>query len=776
MARTILEAALHYAQRGLPVFPVNPLNKRPFITGGFKVASADEQLIRDWWQQWPKAMIGMPTGTVSKLWVLDADVDPGKRLDGIATLAKLAAKHGSLPATLTSLTPRGGKHFLFTWNGVDIRNSTSQIGRGIDVRGEGGYITLPPSRRADGARYRWEKNGASQAVVAPDWLIELAKPRDRSKAWAQAALDRECGTVTNALAGQRNHTLNIAAFNLFQIVYGGGLDEQTVRDRLFEAAEACGLVSDDGAQTVWATIDSAANAARNHPRTRPSAQHQRAPNALPRIRLLAGELPAIVDQAEQALLASNVEFYQRGGLIVRPVRSQLKAADDRQTLGWQLLPVERAHMVETLTRVANFEKMDQRARAFVPKDCPDQVAETYLARVGHWCLPVLLGVVNAPFLRRDGSICEQPGYDADSGLLFRPDGQSFPSIAANPTLDDAKKALSYLETLLKEFPFVAAVDHAVALSAILTPFDRRSLATAPLHAFTSPVAGTGKSLLVDVASMLVSGQLAPVISQGRSEEELEKRLGAALIAGDPLISIDNCEHPLAGVFLCQCITQQRCKIRLLGHSRHVETPINATIFTTGNNLVIASDLTRRTLLCSLDADCEQPELRDFNVNVLDVIRSERGRLVAAVLTILRAWHLARTAIGVQPLGSFEDWSRRIREPLLWLDQSDPCESIKTVRESDPDRAALYAVLEQWKRVLGTQSAYSTQEIVNRAVVEPDFLAALAAVAATAKGGMLVSNERLGRWLRRVRGNIVNKLKLIDAGSRSGYPLWKLIEG
>ena len=75
----------------------------------------------------------------------------------------------------------------------------------------------------------------------------------------------------------------------------------------------------------------------------------------------------------------------------------------------------------------------------------------------------------------------------------------------------------------------------------LTPFDRRSLATTPLHAFTSPVAGTGKSLLVDVASMLVSGQLAPVISQGRSEEELEKRLGAALIAGDPLISIDNCE-------------------------------------------------------------------------------------------------------------------------------------------------------------------------------------------------------------------------------------------
>ena len=194
-------------------------------------------------------------------------------------------------------------------------------------------------------------------------------------------------------------------------------------------------------------------AARAHPRTRPTRSIQRAPNALPVIRLLAGELPSIVDQAEEALLVAGRDFYQRGGLVVRPVRSQLKAADDRQTLGWQLLPVDRPHMVETFTRVANFERMDRRAKAFVPRDCPDQVAETYLARVGHWRLPVLLGVVNAPFMHRDGSVCERPGYDVDSGLLLRPDGETFPAVPANPTLDDAREALAYLGTLLVEFPF-----------------------------------------------------------------------------------------------------------------------------------------------------------------------------------------------------------------------------------------------------------------------------------------------------------------------------------
>lgn len=110
-----------------------------------------------------------------------------------------------------------------------------------------------------------------------------------------------------------------------------------------------------------------------------------------------------------------------------------------------------------------------------------------------------------------------------------------------------------------------------------------------------------------------------------------------------------------------------------------------TLFATGNNLIVASDLTRRTLRCALDAECEQPELRTFNDNILDTIRRDRGHLVGCALTILRAWHLANPSISCTPFGSFEDWSTRIREPLLWLGQKDPCESIQTVRESDPER-------------------------------------------------------------------------------------------
>src|SRR5262245_16960037 len=126
---------------------------------------------------------------------------------------------------------------------------------------------------------------------------------------------------------------------------------------------------------------------------------------------------------------------------------------------------------------------------------------------------------------RDGSVCERPGYDPASGLLYKPDGRSFPPVSPRPSKPDATVALQTIGRLIDRFPFVSDADRSVALSAILTALHRHAMVTAPLHGFTSPAAGTGKSLLVDVAAILATGRLTPVISQGCSEEELEKRLG-----------------------------------------------------------------------------------------------------------------------------------------------------------------------------------------------------------------------------------------------------------
>jgi hypothetical protein len=499
----------------------------------------------------------------------------------------------------------------------------------------------------------------------------------------------------------------------------------------------------------------------------------------PQIRVVASELPRVINEAEEALLLHGAEVYQRGGLMVRPVLTKFKVSNRREAMGWHLIAVTRPWLVNTLTCAARFWKYNVRAKAWLPVDAPDKVADTYLARRGTWKLPVLAGIVHHPFLRADGSICEQPGYDAASGLLFKPEGEHYPPVPPQPSKADAIAALARLVGLIKEFPFVQDKDRAVALSAILTTLDRRAMATAPLHAFTSPVAGTGKSLLVDICAMLATGRPMPVIAQGGSEEEFEKRLGAALLAGDPAISLDNCDREVGGSFLCQVLTQQHLNIRILGLSRNVETPINATIFATGNNLVIAGDATRRVLLCAMDAGLERPETRVFSSNVIDVVRQCRGELVVAALTILRAWHVRGgngggdgTRIGLSPFGSFEEWSYRIREPLVWLGQIDPCETLIDVRKSDPRRDELIAVLMQWEICLGVDHKHRVQDVIGRAIGDPAFHTALINVAG-ARSGHSISNVSLGRWLKQVEGKIANGLALVQDGNDHGYPLWKL---
>jgi len=436
-----------------------------------------------------------------------------------------------------------------------------------------------------------------------------------------------------------------------------------------------------------------------------------------------------------------------------------------------LIEVRRPYLVEALCRAAQFIRNDGRAQGWKPIDAPDKVASALLCRRGRWKFPALSGIVQTPFLRVDGSLCETSGYDPESRLLFKAD-QIFPPIPKQPSRDDALKALALLEALISTFPFVSKVDQSVALAAILTNLDRRSMETAPLFAFNSPVAGTGKSKLVDLCAILATGRPMPVISQGYSEEEFVKCLSAALLAGDLAVSIDNCERELKSDFLCQVLTQPKINIRILGLSSNVETPMNAMLFATGNNLTFSGDIVRRALLCTMDAGVEQPELRDFKIDAAWIAQDRRGELVVAALTVLRAWHIAGERLNLPAFGGFEDWSYRIREALIWLGRTDPCETVIEVRNSDPRRGELVAVMEQWKSHLILDQPYTVQQVIGRALIDSDFHNALLAVATSYSGGT-VNNILLGRWLRRVKGKIVNGLKLIQTGNNQGYPLWKL---
>jgi hypothetical protein len=275
-------AALSYAERGWHVLPCNPESKHPLIERGLYAATTDAAQIEAWWRQWPFAMIGIRTGRESGIIVLDVDVDPDEQVDGFISIAELEKKHGMLPDTLHSTTPRGGEHLYFKWHD-GIRNNTGKLGDHIDVRGRNGFVIAPPSMRSDRKAYSWREDCAAEPVEAPAWLIELlttpepptstatAVPRSNGNgdAYARAALDAECAKVASAPKGQRNQTLNAAAFSLGQLVGADVLTEGEVTSRLFDAAGACGLVKDDGALATNNTIKSGLNAGMKQPRIIP---------------------------------------------------------------------------------------------------------------------------------------------------------------------------------------------------------------------------------------------------------------------------------------------------------------------------------------------------------------------------------------------------------------------------------------------------------------------------------------------------------------------------
>jgi hypothetical protein len=290
---SLLQAALAYAAQGWAVFPLQSRGKLPLFSKkkggrGFEDATTDPEQIRRWWTLHPAANIGIATGAPSRFWALDIDIDPEKGIDGFAAWAVIEAEYGKPPNTIEQNTPRGGRHVLFRWStAVDIRNSAGRIGRGIDTRGDGGYIVAPPSIHPNGKAYRWKDGLGPDAISladAPTWLSDLARKKSaaqvststalsgttrkldtRERKYADAAYLAIIRELLRATAGGRNDALNKAAFALGQLVGGDLLSRHECEAGLRGAAQQLGLEP----REIEATIASGITSGLAEPRSVP---------------------------------------------------------------------------------------------------------------------------------------------------------------------------------------------------------------------------------------------------------------------------------------------------------------------------------------------------------------------------------------------------------------------------------------------------------------------------------------------------------------------------
>ena len=298
-------------------------------------------------------------------------------------------------------------------------------------------------------------------------------------------------------------------------------------------------------------------------------------------------------------------------------------------------------------------------------------------------------------LRHDGSLLLEPGYDPKTQLYHAADPSIvLPHMSERPTRDEALAALELLEELLDEFPFAdPQVDKSVALSALMTPVLRAAIDAVPLIAVKSPAYGSGKSFLVNLVSAISTGAACPVTTVGKDEAETEKRLDAALLKCNTIISLVNVNNILCSDKLAIAVEQPMVNVRVLGLSKTINIENKACFFATGCNITVRGDMVRRTLLCSIDPNQEAPEKRTFKRNPFAEILAGRGKYIAAVLAVARAYLSdGEPPVTFTKLVSFDAWSRFVQKPLIWLGRADPVRSLETSEDTDPDRNAITEVL------------------------------------------------------------------------------------
>jgi hypothetical protein len=505
-----------------------------------------------------------------------------------------------------------------------------------------------------------------------------------------------------------------------------------------------------------------------------------------------GILPELVDQA--AKLLESGDLYQRAGEIVEVVREP--APSQSAYPGRAKIRLLDKHAIRVqLGRLAAWATRKKASQAHeeatgeewieVPADPPLEVVEGVIS-LGSWGLPALTGIVEAPTLRPDGSVIDSPGYDGATGLVFAaPRGLVWPTIPSEPTHADAERALAALREILVDFPFAAPAHESVAVAAILTALGRNAIAgSTPLFLFDSTTPGSGKGLLADVVSVLSTGRRAPVGVQAEPHEQ-EKRITAMLLEGRPLALIDNVDRPLGGSAIDAVITAEFWTGRRLGASEMVEVPNRAVWIATGNNVAVRGDLARRCLRVYLTPGVERPdERRGFvHADLLAWIRAQRGRLVMAALTLLRAYRVAAPTVVLSPFGGFGGWSGFVRSALVWLGMPDPCLTRDEIRESaDPKIAALTAMLEAWGEIFGARHI-TVQGVIDTIQAQgfggsggagrSDALEALRAALVELAGDNRgeINPRRVGWALRAAKGRILGGLFVDQAGSSRVGAAW-----
>lgn len=670
---SVLAEVLSYAARGWRVFPVHwadggacscgdadckNVGKHPLTTHGLNDASTDPQAIEWWWRRWPHANVGIRTGLVSGFFVLDVDPDKG----GDDTLRGFEQTHGELPPTIEALTGGGGRHVYFRADRA-IGTNAGNLGAGLDIRAEGGYIVAPPSNHKQGT-YDWEVSHHPDDVDladAPSWLLMLLTTPMARAAPGAAPFVSKIG------AGQRNETLAAIAGAMRR----QGATEEVIATALLatNTAQCDPPLADDEVRKIAASIGkyrpyfvatplpaNGGNGTTNGHVVTPQSAVNTA--SRPAINIGEKDLPRIRAEVWRAVHGANSaepRLFRFGGMLVR------LAIDVHGLPVLEELTVDRLrHELGNMATWYVFHGKGLR----VPELPPLHIVRDLLADAAP-PLPVLLRLVEAPVFGPTGTLQTAPGYDTTSQTYYRPaDGFTLATVPDDVDDETLARARAIVDDLLGDFPFAGDAERAHAVGLFLLPYVRDMIdAPVPNHLIEAPTPGSGKGLLAGALLSPAIGHDIPIMTAAGNDEEWRKQLTSQLRTGPSALIIDNVTQPLDSGVLAAALTARTWNDRLLGSNDVVHLPVRCIWVTTANNPVLSTELARRSVRIRLLPIADRPWQRDetaFHHHPLqEWVRDHRSDLVWAALVLIRAWLRAGQPAGRKTLGSYERWSRVI---------------------------------------------------------------------------------------------------------------------
>jgi len=487
----------------------------------------------------------------------------------------------------------------------------------------------------------------------------------------------------------------------------------------------------------------------------------------PTIRVIPGEMNRVVDAAEREL-AQLQRYYQRGGLIVTVVT-------DPGTRETRVMDIGQQALVRALASTATWERFDARSRNWLGTDPPARHAAVLFDSCSYPHLPLLNGLARQPYLRPDGSLMNVAGYDQASGMFGAFDAREF-NVPEAATRQQAEAALELLKNLLAEFSFFDDSDLAATLAAMLTAAVRPSLPHAPMFHIRAHSVGSGKSYLCELITAFVTPQRGTPTTFPSDDEECRKMLLAGLLRAPAVIEFDNLTGDLlAHKSLCTVLSSEFISGRILGVSKTTTVSTRVLFLFSGNNVGPIQDMTRRCLTIRLDPGCETPAARNFmRPDLVRDVLSERGLYVSAALTIVRAWITAnRPKTTCKSLAGYADWSELCRQPLLWLGCADPAVSVFEAMSDDPDRGTLDRLLTSWQRVFGKTPAMVRDAVKQASVFKEEHqeLGEILREIAGERGE--INRRKLGWWIRRNSGRIVNGRRFVRASGNRSAEAWQI---